>query len=123
METLVNIGNSLTLKAQLSDGEESLPLSVNAIIRGPDGISLEEVLLAHVGGGLFINVSLTMPELDFITVQYVVLSEDQLTVDDSYSVGLDVFRSAEMVGVGSGSQSTPILIENEYIVEVADVSY
>lgn len=93
------IGQPIRLNLQLSDGEASLPKVVKASLKDKSGNALQgysdPVELIHVGGGLFKNNSVTMPENEEeITSQYVVYNEDGVVPDTSYSMDMDIFLPA-----------------------------
>lgn len=130
-EILVNIGQPIILNAQLSDADLSLPKIVKARIKAPDYSTVNELTLAHVGSGLFVNDSFQMPEVPFLIAQYLVFETDGVTQDFNYSVGLNVFRNVEDIGLGGsgsvGKRADEIVaelstLEQEFIVEVSDVS-
>ena len=129
METLVGVGDNITLNAQLSDGSLSMPVAIKAILKDPDANVITEVNLAHFGDGLFLNNNITMPELDFITAQYFAVKNNE--VDYTYTAGLNVFRNSEKIGLGDGSvggRSVEEIVahlgddEQELIVEVSNDS-
>lgn len=106
-------GQSMNLSAQLADGEQSLPLIVKAIFRDEDGVLLNTILLNHVGGGLFNNPTIVMPDFDYISVQYVVYLNDGITQAD-YSIGLKEYRKGSL-GDGSTKVNT---IPQEVVVYI-----
>jgi hypothetical protein len=120
METLVNVGQNLTLNAQLSDGDLSLPKTVKAILKDPNANTVATVILAHVGQGLFLNNVTSMPEVDFLIAQYFVFNEND-EIDYGYSAGLNVFRNSESIGLSGGTSGGSGA--STYIVEVANDSH
>jgi hypothetical protein len=130
-EILVDNETQLTLNAQLSDGDLSLPKVVKALVKDPNANVISETILAHIGDGLFLNTNLQMPEVPYLTAQYLVFNPDGVTRDYSYTVGLNVFRNTKFISLGSGSSGggksiqeivAEIDSEQQYIVEVTDVS-
>jgi hypothetical protein len=124
---LIKVANPVRMNLQLSDGEQSLPRIVKAIIRNNNGTFIQENNLTHVGGGLFKDSSFIMPEIDELTVQYMVYEMDGITLDPSYTTDVDVFtRSDKVVAGGSstGNIDDEFVVmyneEPEYIVEVND---
>lgn len=111
----VEAGQSMNLSAQLSDGEQSLPLIVKAVLRDSLGNQLNEITLNHAGGGLFINPLTTMPDFEYISVQYYVYYNDGLTLAN-YSVGLKEYKKGSL-GNGSTKVNT---IPQEVVVYVED---
>lgn len=116
METLVNVGSEIFLNAQLSDGTLSFPKKIKATLLDPNGVIISVVDLTHIGSGLFTSRTEIMPQLPYITAQYMVYEEDGITPDTSYSMGMDVFRNSKLVSLGGDSVGGI----NEIVVEVSD---
>jgi hypothetical protein len=114
----VKVGEPIRMNVQLGDGEQSLPRIVKGTMRNQDGTFMMEVNLTHVGGGLFKNSNIVMPELDEVTVQYSVFEMDGLTTDESFGQDLDTFVRSDLIGGSSGFGLT----ESEYIVTYRDNS-
>lgn len=89
---LQRVGEPIRLNLQLSDGEESLPLIVKALLKDHEGqvIQEEQIELTHVGLGLFKNYTFIMPDVPEVTAQYIVYEADGITLAP-YSVDIDIF--------------------------------
>ena len=109
METLVNVGDKIAIKAQLSDGELSFPIAIKAVLRDSDGVVFNEIFLSHVGQGLFIDKSEVMPEEDFVMVQLFAFIGDKIST--AYTVGLQIFRNAFTIGLGQEPVKPPPILE------------
>lgn len=118
METLVNVGQEITLHAQLSDGDLSLPRKVKAILRDPNATVIDTIELNHMGQGLFVNSSIQMPELPFITAQYFVYQPDGESIDYSYTAGMNLFRNSKLINAGGGGSASSMSTEITAEVEI-----
>lgn len=125
---VTKIGTPIRLNLQLSDGEEALPLVVKAKLKDESGVDIfTEQTLSHVGGGLFKNSSLVMPEeRPEITAQYTVY-EANGTTKAPYDIDYDIFRPLESVSgeinVESlisqlSTESIDVDIDEEEVIEV-----
>jgi len=82
---MINIGDIVPLSAQAHDGNEIL--KVVAIIFDDTNKRLGEIELSHVANGLYQNNTLKMPDVIFLTAQYVT---NKL---DDYEISSDTFLS------------------------------
>lgn len=94
----VNLNDRIPIVCQLEDGNTAR--FVQAVVRGPDGVILNTVACPHVGNGLYINDTVVMPNVRFVTVQFRVFSNVELTVlDPQYSQPMDFFDLDESTNV------------------------
>ncbi len=129
------IGKTIYLNHQLSDGEISLPKVIRCYLRDQFGILLSGyesgLLLTHVGKGLFKNTETVMPAgTDEVTAQYIVYESDGTTPDETYLIDADIFVPATESGGGSSAPTTPSdeiavfvdSIDSEYNVIMEDAN-
>lgn len=120
MSTQRKLNEKLYLNLQLSDGTASMPKRVFVNLYTGDGtLAASNIELSHVGGGEFKEDTVTMPDVENLTAQYVVYESDGVTVDLAYNVGKDIFMrdySAELVDstlTGSITKYVTATIEGE----------
>ena len=115
MSELLNIGDKIYLKLQLSNGNTGK--FVRAVVRDEDGVEISgsPVALTHVGGGLYKDQSLTFPSTDEVTAQYAVYDDSGFTtLNSSYDQVTDVYQKNPTSGGGSGGSCAPdTVIEGE----------
>lgn len=100
----LNIGDTIHLNLQLSNGNTGK--YVRATVRNASGVEISgsPVALTHIGGGLYSNDSLTMPNTDEVTAQYVVYDDAGFTtVNTNYSQVMDTFQKNPSGSGGSGA--------------------
>lgn len=67
---MIELGSSVPLNLQLFDGKSGMSVLVQ--VRDPSNSIIFEGQLVDVGGGLYINRSFVMPEVDYVIAQYTV---------------------------------------------------
>lgn len=74
------LGTPIPLRLQFSDGDSSK--FVRAVVKDPTGTPLagSPFVLTHTSNGLFTNFAHLMPEVDFISAQYLVYDDAGFTI-------------------------------------------
>ena len=96
-------GEVLFLQAQLSDGEESLPLRIIADLLDGSGLLLKTVELSHTGKGVFVESSETMPNEPNLKVKYYVYELNGTTLKSIFGVTEDNYMLESSLGGGESS--------------------
>lgn len=89
----IKVGNKIPLRAQETAGRTDKVIRCN-LYDDPDFVTpiAPEVTLPHVGGGLYFDDSVTMPDADRIWAQYKVFDADGVTPNtEGQQCALDVF--------------------------------
>jgi hypothetical protein len=87
------LGDKIPLVFQLFDRDETQ--FIRAVLRDESGAELPEspVELFHVGGGQYMNASVSMPLTSFVTAKYTAFKdEDFLEANDDHTSETDVFE-------------------------------
>lgn len=117
MSTPVNVGDQVRLFLQMEDGEESLPLVVKAALRNESGVLLTEVILSHVGLGLFRDSSYVLTTEKEIIATFRIYEEDGVTLHPEFAHESTRFvKASDSLGGGAS-----VTVGNEFIVEVDDL--
>lgn len=106
------VGQSIRLEAQLEDGATGK--IVRATLRDDGDAYLTDVYLAHVDRGLYVDKSVTMPNLERVTAQFAVLKPD-LSIDPDYSIEIDDFIRTQPLSLKS---SGDVVADVEQAVQV-----
>ena len=96
MSTSVKIGEKIPLLAHLECLEGS-PLYVDAVIKRPDRSSLpgSPFDLGHEGSGVYFDNSVTMPDLEYLTVTYRIFDDVGKTIpSDDYCLVTEIITPA-----------------------------
>lgn len=104
--------NVVPLSVQLTDGNDTK--SIRAFVRDNLGDIIFQRTLVNVENGFYHFTSYNMPSIPFITVQYIVYTDDtQTTIDTSYDIGNDVFYRDDSQSVVSSDVITANVYDNE----------
>ena len=80
----VQVGSPIPLTLQVFDGKEGL--KVSAVLMDLHGKEFSRVSMNDHGNGLYIDLSVSMPDVDMLVAQYFANSED-------YEVAQDIFKA------------------------------
>lgn len=112
MSKFLNVGDTIYLELQLSNGAtDKYP---RAYVRNTAGaeISGSPVDLVHVSGGLYTNSDLQMPSTDQVTAQFKVFSDSGHTSEDTtFEKVVEAFQLNPVSGGGGGSCADGIVVQ------------